>query len=151
LDLSDDPQQAFARLITTQAADGIVLLNADGSVAYPDPSAHGDSGDAEIERHLAALSSLEGAARDTAVDAVAAVLNDYTTKLPARRRLALMERLRAVSRNVRLPTEDALRLTLGMLDTERPTPVSDVIRQTAVPDIWALTSRDRRSIAFYRT
>jgi signal transduction histidine kinase len=151
LDRSDDPQQAFARLISAQAADGIVLLDAEGRVAYPDPSAPGNVGAGELERQLAALSSLDGTARETAIEAVTAMLNDYTTSLSARSRLALMERLRALSRNVPVPTEDALRLTMGMLETERPTPVSDVLRQTAVPEIWALAFHDRRSVAFYRT
>ena len=38
-----------------------------------------------------------------------------------------------------------------MLDAERPAPVPEVIRQTALPDIWALTSADSRVIALYRT
>lgn len=151
LDASGRPEQAFAQLVTAQAADGIVLLDAQGRVVYPDPPTRSSAGGGEIERRLDAFAVLTGEGRQTAVEAVAAVLNDYTRTLPARRRLALMERLRGLSRNVPLPTEDALRLTLQMLDAERPTPVADVLRQTAIPDVWALTSRNRRTVAFYRT
>ena len=45
--------------------------------------------------------------------------------------------------NVSLPTEAALRLSIEMLDAERPAPLPDVVRQTAMPDVWALTSEDR--------
>ena len=65
-------------------------------------------------------------------------------------RLAFMTRLRQLSPNVSLPTEAALRLSLDMLDAERPAPLPEVVRQTAMPDVWALTSEDRRVIAFYR-
>jgi signal transduction histidine kinase len=62
-----------------------------------------------------------------------------------------MDRLRALAPNVSLPTQAALHLSFEMLDAERPAPVPEVIRQTAVPDIWALTSADSRVIVFYRT
>jgi hypothetical protein len=78
-------------------------------------------------------------------------LNDFTTHLPASERVRLMDRLRKLAPNVALPTQAALHLSLEMLDAERPAPVPEVIRQTAVPDIWALTSADGRVIAFYRT
>jgi signal transduction histidine kinase len=70
--------------------------------------------------------------------------------MPATERLAFMTRLRQVSPNVSLPTEAALRLSLDMLDAERPVAVPDVVRQTALPDVWALTSDDQRVIALYR-
>ena len=90
-------------------------------------------------------------ARAAGVAAVAAQLNDYTRHMPAPERLALMDRLRELERNVFLPTQDALRLSLETLGAERLSPVPNVIRQTAVPDIWALTSQDTRVIALYRT
>ena len=62
-----------------------------------------------------------------------------------------MERLRQRAPNVQLPTQAALRLSIEMLEAERPAPLPEVIRQTAVPDVWALTSEDGRVIAFYRT
>jgi signal transduction histidine kinase len=70
--------------------------------------------------------------------------------MAAPERLRLMTRLRELSPNVSLPTEAALRLSLEMLDAERPAPVPDVVRQTAVHGVWAVTSDDRRVIAFYR-
>ena len=62
-----------------------------------------------------------------------------------------MDRLRALAPNVLLPTQAALQLSLEMLGAERSAPLPDVIRQTALPDIWALTSADSRVIALYRT
>jgi signal transduction histidine kinase len=59
--------------------------------------------------------------------------------------------LRELDPNVYLPTQAALHLSLEMLGAERLSPLPNVIRQTAVPDIWALTSQDTRVIAFYRT
>jgi signal transduction histidine kinase len=61
-----------------------------------------------------------------------------------------MTKLRQLSPNIMLPTEAALRLSLEMLDAERPAPAPEVVRQTAMPAVWALTSEDRRVIAFYR-
>jgi signal transduction histidine kinase len=89
-------------------------------------------------------------ARAPMVAAIAGRLNDYSASMPAAERLSFMTRLRALAPNVSLPTEAALRLSLEMLDAERPTPVADVVRQTAMPDVWALTSADNRVIAFYR-
>jgi signal transduction histidine kinase len=62
-----------------------------------------------------------------------------------------MDRLRALSGNVWLPTQAALRLSIEFTHAERPVPMPEVIRQTTVPDIWALTSADGRVLALYRT
>jgi two-component system phosphate regulon sensor histidine kinase PhoR len=56
-----------------------------------------------------------------------------------------------VAPNVWIPTQAALRLSLDLLATEAPPAVPNVVRKTAMPDIWALTSADERVIGLYRT
>jgi signal transduction histidine kinase len=70
--------------------------------------------------------------------------------MPAAQRLLLMTRLRELAPNVQLPTEAGLRLSLEMLAAERPAPMPDMVRQSAVPNVSSLTSADQRVIAFYR-
>jgi signal transduction histidine kinase len=143
------PAQRFQQLITDEIADGVVLLTPDGSVAYPDRGkAHNV---AELAQRLSAAAALTPEARPAVVTRLAAALNDYSTPITADGRLMLMDRLRALAPNVSLPTQAALRLSIEMLDAERAAPVPDVIRQTAAPNVWALTSADGRVIAFYRT
>ena len=151
LDAAGDPEQQFQQLTVTHTADGVVLLDRDGGVTFPDRGAGHSRQGSEIERRLSAVEASNPKAGAEDIDAVAARLNDYTTHLPAPERLRLMDRLRALAPNVSLPTQAALHLSLEMLDAERPAPVPEVIRQTAVPDIFALTSVDSRVIAFYRT
>ncbi|MEO8257532.1 MAG: ATP-binding protein [Acidobacteriota bacterium] len=146
-----DPEQRFQQLIVGQTADGVILLDRDGGLRFPDRDAGAGREARDLDRRVSALAALDRNAAAPALDAVAARLNDYTAHLAATERLQLMDRLRAVSPNVFLPTQAALQLSLEMLDAERPAPVADVIRQTALPDIWALTSADRRVIALYRT
>ena len=81
---------------------------------------------------------------------MAARLNDYSASMPAAERLRFMTRLRELAPNVRLPTEAALRLSMEMLDAERPAPMPEMVRQSAVPNVSSLTSADERVIAFYR-
>jgi two-component system, OmpR family, phosphate regulon sensor histidine kinase PhoR len=144
------PEQRFNRLITSERAEGAILLTPDGAVEYPDRSVQQDRETETIEQQLATAAAAKGEARRPTVDAIAARLNDYSRPMAEAARLAFMTRLRQLSPNVLLPTEAALRLSFDMLDAERPSPISDVLRQTAVPDVWALTSEDRRVIAFYR-
>ena len=106
---------------------------------------------AAIEQQLATAGSRRKAdARSPIVDSIAARLNDYSAAMPASDRLRLMDQLRRLAPNVSLPTEAALRLSIEMLDAERPAPMPEVVRQTATADVWALTSEDQRVIAFYR-
>ncbi len=136
LDARGDAARQFSQLMADGLGDGAVLLDENGAVAYPD---RGGSATAP------------GDERHEAIDVVAARLNDYGVHMPSRGRLAGMDRLRARAPNVMLPTQAALRLSLEMIEAERPAPVHDVVRQTAVPDVWALTSADGRVVAFYRT
>jgi hypothetical protein len=144
------PEQRFQRLITSERAEGVILLTPEGAVEYPTRTAQQDRETETIEQQLLAAAAAKGDARKPMVDAIAARLNDYSRPMAAAARLGFMTRLRQLSSNVSLPTEAALRLSLDMLDAERPSPATDVVRQTAMPDVWALTSEDHRVIAFYR-
>jgi signal transduction histidine kinase len=151
LDAAGEPEQQFQQLTVTGGADGVLILDRDGVVTFPDRDAGRTRQGSEIERRLSTLEALNPKAAAEDVDAVAARLNDYTIHMPAPERVRLMDRLRASAPNVSMPTQAALHLSLEMLDAERPAPVPEVIRQTAVPDILALTSADSRVIVFYRT
>ncbi len=144
-----DPSREFQRLITGELADGAVLLDGSGYVAFPWTDAPGDL--AALEARVAAAGRLAPAAREETIKQIAGRLNDYTRHLPSGDRLRLMDDLRALAPNVWLPTQAALQVSLDLVDAERPEPVPDVVRQTSVPDIWALTSTDRRTIGLYRT
>jgi len=151
LDAAGEPEQQFQQLTVIRGADGVLILDRGGVVTFPDRGAGHSRPGSEIERRLSTLEAFNPKAAAEDIDAVAARLNDYTIHLPAPERVRLMDRLRAVAPNVSLPTQAALHLSLEMLDAERPAPVPEVIRQTAVPDILALTSADSRVIVFYRT
>jgi signal transduction histidine kinase len=144
------PEQRFHRLITSERAEGVILLTEEGAVEYPTRTAHQDRETETIEQQLVNAAAAKGDARKPIVDAIATRLNDYSRPMPAPTRLEFMTRLRQLSSNVSLPTEAALRLSLEMLDAERPSPAPEVVRQTAKQDIWALSSEDHRVIAFYR-
>jgi signal transduction histidine kinase len=145
-------EQRFERMIAEELADGAIVLSDRGAVEYPDRRTTLGPEAVAIEQQLVAASTAhaDSSERVQAVAAIAARLNDYSTSLPALVRLQLMERVRALASNVAMPTQAALRLSIDMLDAERPAPVSDVVRQTAMPGVWALTSQDRRVVAFYR-
>jgi len=149
LNAGGDPSREFQRLITTEAAEGAILLDASGYVAFPWTDTRGDL--AVIDAQVAAAQRLPIPARDRAIPPIAARLNDYGRHLPAGDRLRLMDDLRALAPNVWLPTQAALQLSLDMVDSERPEPIPDVVRKTSVADVWALTSTDRRTIGLYRT
>jgi len=149
LNASGDPSTEFQRLITGEVAEGAVLLDASGYVAFPWTDAAFDL--AAIEMRVAAAHRLLPPARDAAVRDIADRLNDYNRHLPAGDRLRLMDDLRSLSPNVWLPTQAALQLSLDMVDAERPEPVPDVVRKTSLPDVWALTSSGRHTIGLYRT
>jgi signal transduction histidine kinase len=63
----------------------------------------------------------------------------------------MMNRLRARAPNVFLGTQAALALSIDMIDAGRLMPMPDVIHQTSIPDVWALSSASGRVIALYRT
>ena len=143
-------EQQFAALMADEAAEGAILLTADGAVEYPDRGAATGAGVAAIEQQLFTLAQTPADARGPIVASIAARLNDYSAAMSATDRLMLMDQLRRLAPNVSLPTEAALRLSMEMLDVERPAPMPEVVRQTATAGVWALTSADQRVIAFYR-
>ena len=69
----------------------------------------------------------------------------------ARRELQQMDAQRARDRNVSLPTQAALRLSIELADAERPSPMPGAFRETSIPGVWALPSDDGHVIALYRT
>ena len=150
LDAAGTPEERFVRLIEDDGAEGAVLLSADGHVEYPDRSRQGSTA-RDVDTAIAAAERLDRSAIGAAIERLATRLNDYHEPLAAAERVRLMERLRALAPNVFLPTQAALRLSIDLLDAERPTPVSDAFRETALRDVWALTSSDGRAIVLYRT
>jgi signal transduction histidine kinase len=151
LDGDGGAEARFERLIAAGTAEGAVFLNRDGSVAYPDRRGGHAGASADLEQRVASLSQVPPAARAEAVGAIADRLNDYSISLPATARMTLMTRLRAQAPNVWLTTQSALQLSMDFLDAERAAPAPDVVRQTALRDVWALTSADRRVVGLYRT
>jgi signal transduction histidine kinase len=169
LDGGRPPEQQFLHLIGQDIAEGAVVLGPDGSVVYPDRSTVGRVGPVPsdgpgasnrarptgtvltIERRLAAAEQLAPATVGRAVEALAATLNDYTVPIAAPTRLMLMDRLRRLAPNVFLPTQAALNLSSDLVNAERPAPTPGAFRETAIRDVWALTSADGRVIALYRT
>jgi signal transduction histidine kinase len=144
------PEQRFERLITSESVDGAILLNAGGAIEYPNRDAVQSSDSGRLEQQLVTIAETKAGARSPLVESVAARLNDYSASMPAAERLRMMTRLRELAPNVPLPTEAGLRLSLEMLDAERPVPMPEMIRQSAVPNVSSLTSADQRVIAFYR-
>ena len=124
LDASGSPARQFERLITEGLADGAVLFDERGAVVYPERIDH--RADVTVDE-------------SRSVEEVARRLNDYSIPTPARARLRMMNRLRARAPNIFLGTQAALALSIETIEAGRLMPVPDVIRQTAVPDIWALT------------
>jgi signal transduction histidine kinase len=83
------------------------------------------------------------------------VLDDTGTVIypdvAARDELRRMEQQRARDPNVWLPTQAALQLSIERADAGRVTPLADVIHETPLPGVWALSSPSGRVIALYRT
>lgn len=131
---TNNPEQDFARLVVDEIADGVVMLDSDGGIAYPQSAAARipDSGRGSI-------------------DARAALLNDYSISMPSSERLLGMTRLREIAPNVSIPTEAALRLSTEVVEAGLPPSDAVGFRPTAVPDVWALASHDRRVVGLYRT
>jgi signal transduction histidine kinase len=145
------PETLFAHLVLEHQADGVVLLNDDGTVAYPQCCEPAQA--TPVDRQLLAAQSLEenDPRRASALEQMTARLNDYAAAMPAPRRLALMGELRVLAPHVRLPTEAALRLSAAMVGRGMPAVASGSLTPTPGTDVWALASTDRRVVAFYQT
>jgi signal transduction histidine kinase len=147
-----DPRQQFAQLVRDQIVDGVVLLAADGTVAFPDVALRPAPVAIDTARAIDRIATMAAASsRNAAVARVAGQLNDYDLSMAASERLALMERLRSFAPNVALPTEAALRLSLALAGGRRPAPAAAHFQQTSVHDVWAFGSDDARVIALYWT
>jgi len=151
LDVSGAPNHHFKRLIVDEIAEGAIVLDADGTVTYPSRQLRRDATLIEAERRVEAIAHLPAHGRDAVVASVAARLNDYASPFTPAARLLLMDRLRLVAPNVWLSTQAALHLSMDLLDAERPAAAPNVVRQTALHDVWALTSADLRVVGLYRT
>jgi len=111
-------------------------------------AAHLEAGDATPEERFTRLVTQEQA------DGALVLGDDGTLVYPdrdARDQLRLMGEQRARDRNAWLPTQAALQLSIDLADAERTTPLADVIRETSLPGIWAVSSPNGRVIALYRT
>ncbi len=157
-DVADDlratgtPEARFATLIGTEAAEGIAILRPDGTLLYPQ-CCEFDTRVPAADRQLLDIQLLPPSdpRRAQRIEALAARLNDYAAPMPSAQRLFLMGELRALSANVKLPTEAALRLSTEIVEGGPPATAVDGFRQTALRDVWALTSADGEAIGFYRT
>jgi len=150
LDGDDEPPQHFAQLIHDGLADGAVLLAPDGRVSYPDRADRPSRAAAAIDQALAEAESVR-LKPDALVDRIATQLNDYSIPIAASERLAFIGRLRALSPNVRMPTEAALRLSMALAGAGRPAPPAGHLQPTAIRDVWAMSSSDGRVVALFWT
>lgn len=142
----------FAQLVGDGLVDGAVLLDASGRVVYPDVADRPGAGAGRVERPIALVERLPtGRERAAHIEQAAALLNDYSVPLAASERLALMTRLRQAAPNVVLPTESALRVSMALRGAGRPSPAPGHFQQTAVRDVWALSSADEQVVALYWT
>jgi two-component system phosphate regulon sensor histidine kinase PhoR len=89
--------------------------------------------------------------RSTRTKRLASLLNDYDVSMPSAQRLFVMGELRRMTPEIRLPTEDALRLSTQFMEGGTPPQEPRGFRPTLTRDIWALTSANRRIIGLYRT
>jgi two-component system, OmpR family, phosphate regulon sensor histidine kinase PhoR len=149
LDGSGPAEARFLKFIGDGTAEGVIVFDANGLIDYPDNSRSGST-EAALEARLAAAERA-GPSSKEAIDRIGDRLNDYAVPLAAAERLHFMDRLRKLSPGVSLPTQAALRLSLDLLDAERPVPAPDSLRETSLRDVWALTSADRRAIALFTT
>jgi hypothetical protein len=148
---SPSVQQRFARLVLEQRLDGVVLFDADGRVSFPHRVFNGRL--ISADRQLLVLQRLSPGdpARATLAQRLAALLNDYDVSMLSAQRLFLMGELRRLRPDVRLPTEEALRLSTQFTESGVPRPDPGGFRPSHTPDVWALTSASRRVIGLYRT
>ena len=152
LNASGTPEERFARLVEQEAAEGVAILRPDGSLLYPQ-CCEFDTRDAGADRQLLDIQLLAPSdpRRAARIAALAARLNDYGTPMPSAQRLFLMGELRALSPNVRLPTEAALRLSSELVEGGPPRAAGEGFRPTPLRDVWALSSADGQAIGLYRT
>jgi signal transduction histidine kinase len=144
-------EEHFAQLVLEDGVDGVVLLDSRGRVAFPRIDQFHQGSDAGVQ--LLALQKLppDHPSRSTRIDRLRSLLNDYSVSMPSAQRLFVMGQLRRTASEVRLPTEDALRLSTQFLEGGTPPPETGGFRPTLSRDVWALASVNRRVIGLYRT
>ena len=148
LDATGTPEDIFRRAV--ENADGAVVVDDNGDVVFPMRTARRTEPGLMLEAQIGALDTRPPDAGG-AIERIAARLNDYREPLHAVERLNLMTELRQRARNVRLPPEAALRLSIEFVKAGRPLREPGLLRPTAIADVWALTSANRRVIALYGT
>jgi signal transduction histidine kinase len=148
-----DPAARFARLMQEDKGDGAILLDEFGLIAFPDRKARGSgSAAAGLERLLTAAEHSEpGAGRAQQIATIAAALNDYARPLSTPQRVSMMQRLRELDLNVRLPTQAALELSSEIAERGGLALEPGVFQHTALRDVWAFTSADGMTVLLYRT
>ena len=154
-----DPAQRFEQLMLGEQGDGAILIDEFGLIAYPDRSrvqsqffSRFSTEAAALEQQVTAAEQMEpGPAREQQIAQIAAALNDYSRPLSAGRRVMLMERLRDVDRNVKLPTQAALQLSTEIAERGGLALAPGVFQQTSLRDVWAFTSADGMTVILYRT
>jgi signal transduction histidine kinase len=135
-----------------EKGDGAILLDELGLVAYPDRSHGSTPVAAALEKQVRDAEHLEpGPAREQLIARIAATLNDYDRPLSAQQRAMLMERLRDLDLNVKLPTQAALQLSTEIAERGGLALDPGVFQQTSLRDIWAFTSADGMTVILYRT
>ena len=148
-----DPALRFERLMKGDMGDGAILLDEFGLIAFPDRKGHSSpAAESEVERLVTVAGhTAPGPSRDQQIAKIAAVLNDYQRPIGTARRLAMMERLRDLDRNVRLETQAALELSAEVAERGGLALEPGVFQQTSLRDIWAFTSTDGMTVLLYRT
>ena len=144
--------ERFPQLLEHASSDGAILFDENGRVAFPARGDDSSSSARELEQQIARLASIhDEAGRKAGVAAAAEHLNDYVRPLSATGRDALMRRLRDLDRNVMLPTQAALSLSLEVASLGGLALAPGVFQHTALRDVWAFTSADGRTVLLYRT
>lgn len=148
-----NPTQRFVQLMLADKGDGAVMLDEFGLIAFPDRKGRSTvAADSELEHLLTAAEHTEpGSSRNQQVASIATALNDYARPLPTTQRMALMDRLRELDRNVMLPTQSALELSSEIAERGGLALEPGVFQQTALRDIWAFTSADGMTVLLYST
>jgi signal transduction histidine kinase len=132
--------------------DGAILLDEFGLITFPDRKGRGPGSDTELERLLTAAAQSEpGPARAQQIATIAAALNDYARPLSTPQRISMMQRLRDLDMNVRLPTQAALELSSEIAERGGLGLEPGVFQHTALRDVWAFTSADGMTVLLYRT
>ncbi len=82
-----------------------------------------------------------------AVERLANLLNNYTdAAMPSAQRLFLMDELSALPEAPPLPTREAERLALRLLDIDTADVPGKGLERTRIPDVWKIASPSRRAL-----